>query len=185
MEYILEVLKYMFSLQGILLMVVGVAVGILGGAMPGISSTMTVALISTMTYGMEPLPAITLLAACAVGSTYGGSISATVLNIPGTPASAATAMEGNPLTRQGHGSMALSINAISSAFGNTVGVVLLLITMPVMTAISMKFGTQEMFWFAIFGVVICAQLSKGDFIKGLIGAVLTYEIGRASCRERV
>ena len=65
----------MFSLQGILLLVVGVAVGILGGAMPGISSTMTVALISTMTYGMEPLPAITLLAACAVGSTYGGSIS--------------------------------------------------------------------------------------------------------------
>ena len=103
MEYILEVLKYMFSLQGILLLAVGVAVGILGGAMPGISSTMTVALISTMTYGMEPLPAITLLAACAVGSTYGGSISATVLNIPGTPASAATAMEGNPLTRQGHG----------------------------------------------------------------------------------
>lgn len=177
MEYILEVLKYMFSLQGILLLVVGVAVGILGGAMPGISSTMTVALISTMTYGMEPLPAITLLAACAVGSTYGGSISATVLNIPGTPASAATAMEGNPLTRQGHGSMALSINAISSAFGNTVGVVLLLITMPVMTAISMKFGTQEMFWFAIFGVVICAQLSKGDFIKGLIGAVLGLLLG--------
>ena len=177
MEYILEVLKYMFSLQGILLMVVGVAVGILGGAMPGISSTMTVALISTMTYGMEPLSAITLLAACAVGSTYGGSISATVLNIPGTPASAATAMEGNPLTRQGHGSMALSINAISSAFGNTVGVVLLLITMPVMTAISMKFGTQEMFWFAIFGVVICAQLSKGDFIKGLIGAVLGLLLG--------
>jgi putative tricarboxylic transport membrane protein len=176
-EMIGNILTGIFSLHGGFLLTVGVFIGILGGALPGISTTMTVALLSTLCYSMKPLEAVLFLAATQVGSTYGGSISATVLNIPGTPASAATAIEGSPLTKKGEGAMALSINAISSVVGNTIGALLLLFTMPLLTALTMNFLSYEMFWFSIFGVVICAQLSKGNFIKGLLAAVLGMLLG--------
>jgi putative tricarboxylic transport membrane protein len=167
---IFDIFEQIFSVYGLLLIIIAVSIGILGGALPGVSTTMTVALVASLTFGMEPLWGIIFLAACQVGSTYGGSISATVLNIPGTPASAATALEGYPLARKGEAEMALSINAIASFFGNTVGVLLLLITVPLIVTIAMMFGSWEMFWFAVFGVVICANLSRVNFVKGLIAA---------------
>ncbi|MDI6601958.1 MAG: tripartite tricarboxylate transporter permease [Thermoanaerobacteraceae bacterium] len=115
---------------------------------------------------------MTFLAAAQAGSIYGGSISATVLNIPGTPASAATALEGYPMTKRGEVVKALGVNVLSSFFGNTIGVILLLITMPIMVALVMKFGPWKMFWFVIFGVVIRADLSRANYIKGLIAASL-------------
>ena len=172
MIHIGEILSQLFSLYGVFIMSLGVTVGILGGALPGVSTTMTVALVATGTYTMDPLWAITFLAATQVGSTYGGSIAATVLNIPGTPSAAATALEGYPLTRKGEAAKALSVNAISSFFGNTIGAILLVITLPYMLKLSMKFGPWELFWFAIFGVVICAKLSRANFVKGLIASSL-------------
>lgn len=159
-----------FAPSNILLLLLGVVVGILGGALPGISSTTTVALVATFAYTMSPIDAIMFLAATQVGSTYGGSISATVLNIPGTPASAATALEGYPMAKRGDGEHALVLNAMSSFWGNTIGAVLLLAVMPVVLRLAMSFGSWEMFWFAIFGIVVCAQLSRGDFLKGLLSA---------------
>lgn len=158
--------------QLILLLVLGVSVGIIGGALPGVSSTTTVALVATFVYTMETIPAILFLAATQVGSTYGGSISATVLNIPGTPASAATAIEGFPLAKRGDGQLALAINATSSFLGNTIGVILLVIFFPFILKLALNFGSWEMFWFSVFGLVICVQLSRGEFIKGLISACL-------------
>jgi len=167
---ILECARNIFSFQGIGLIILGVSIGVLGGALPGISTTMTVALLATATYSMEPLWAITLLCATQAGATYGGSIAASVLNIPGTPASAATAREGYPLSQQGRANEALSVNALSSFVGNTIGVFALAIVMPIMLNLAMKFGPWELFWFAMFGVVICAKLSRANFIKGLLAA---------------
>lgn len=168
---IIEIAFELFSIHGLTVLATGLCIGILGGALPGVSSAMTIALVAAATYTMDPLWGITFLAAAQVGSTYGGSISATVLNIPGTPASAATAIEGYKLTQKGEAAKALSVNAISSFVGNTVGVVLLVVTMPLMLKIAMSFGPWELFWFAMFGVVICAQLSRANFAKGLMAAL--------------
>ena len=88
---------------GYWLITIGCAVGILGGALPGVSTTMTVALLAVFTFTMDPLWSIILLSAVQLGGTYGGSISATVLNIPGTPASAPTAIEGYAVDEEGRG----------------------------------------------------------------------------------
>jgi putative tricarboxylic transport membrane protein len=170
MDSLIQIFSQLLSPYGLLIISSGVAVGIFGGALPGISSTMTVALVATLTYSMDPLWAIMFLAATQVGSTYGGSISAVVLNIPGTPASAPTAIEGYQLAKKGEAEKALSINVVSSFAGNTVGVILLLLVMPVMLRLAMLFGPWEMFWFAMFGLMICAKLSRAHFLKGLLAA---------------
>jgi putative tricarboxylic transport membrane protein len=167
---LIAVASYIFSPHLFLLLAIGVSVGILGGALPGISSTTTVALIATFAYTMPTVDAVMFLAATQVGSTYGGSISATVLNIPGTPASAATALEGYPMAKRGEGERALSLNVMSSFCGNTIGALLLLLIMSLAMTVALSFGSWEMFWFSVFGLVVCAQLSRGDFIKGLIAA---------------
>lgn len=173
----LDVLNQYFTLYGLGLTLLGVSIGILGGALPGISNNMTIALVAMTTYTMEPFWAITFMAAAQVGSNYGGSISATVLNVPGTPAAAATALEGYPLTRKGEATKALGVNVISSFMGNNIGVVLLIVTIPIMSSLAMKFGPWELFWFAVFGVVICANLSRENFLKGLLAAVLGLLLG--------
>ena len=105
-----------------------------------------------------------------MGGTYGGSISATVLNIPGTPASAPTAIEGYALTKKGEAEVALGINVFTSFMGNNLGLIMLLLTMPLFVKLSMMFGPWEMFWFGIFGVFIAANLSEGDTLMGMISA---------------
>jgi len=162
---------------GIYLISVGVAIGIVGGALPGVSTTMTVALLAVVTFKMDPLWAIILLSSAQVGSTYGGSVSATVLNIPGTPASAPTAIEGYQLTKRGEAEVALGINVFSSFIGNNVGIFLLLATMPFFVKLAMMFGPWEMFWFGIFGVFIAANLGEGDTLKGLIAAAVGLIMG--------
>jgi putative tricarboxylic transport membrane protein len=162
---------------GFFLITIGVSVGILGGALPGVSTTMTVALLAVVTYKMDPLWAILMLSATQLGGTYGGSISATVLNIPGTPASAPTAIEGYQLTKKGEAEVALGINVFTSFMGNNLGLVMLLLTMPFFVKLSLMFGPWEMFWFGVFGVFIAANLSEGDTIKGLIAATIGLIMG--------
>lgn len=169
---LIRVMMEAISIKIVLLLMIGVAVGIVGGALPGISSTTTAALVATFAYTMTPTEAIMFLAATQVGSTYGGSISASILNIPGTPASAATAMEAYPMAKRGDAQHALSINVAASFWGNTIGALLLLVVLPVTLSIVLYFGTWEMFWFSIFGLVVCAQLSRGEFRKGLFSGCL-------------
>ena len=158
---VLDMLLEALSPQIILLLTAGVVVGIIGGALPGISSTTTAALMATFAFTMDTTSAVMFMAATQVGSTYGGSISASILNIPGTPASAATALEAYPLAQKGEGQKALAINVAASFWGNTIGALLLLVVFPVTLSVVLYFGSWEMFWFSIFGLVICAQLCEG------------------------
>lgn len=160
------------SLHLLLLLLAGVLIGIIGGALPGISSTTTAALMATFALTMGYKEAVMFMAATQVGSTYGGSIAATVLNIPGTPASAATALEAYPMAKRGDAQKALSINVCASFCGNTIGALLLLIVFPITLNVVMYFGSWEMFWFSVFGLVICAELSRGDIKKGLFSACM-------------
>ena len=161
-----------FTIENLLLMVLGVAVGIFGGALPGVSITMTVALMSTLTYTMSPTSAVVLLLAAQVGATFGGSISATVLNVPGTPAHVVCAIEGNPIYKRGQGELALGVNLFTNFMGNTLGVIFFLITMPFFMLIAMELGSWEMFWFSAFGLIIASNLSQGSTLKSYIAALI-------------
>jgi putative tricarboxylic transport membrane protein len=159
-----------------LLIFVSVCMGIIGGALPGISATMTVALLVSLTYGMSPINGILVLVAAYSGAIFGGSISATLINVPGTPANAATCLEGYPLTQKGEAGKALGVNCVQSWIGGLLGALLFLFTTPLMAKFALKFGPWEYFWFALFGVFIAANLASGSLLKGLIVGALGFSI---------
>lgn len=147
--------------------------GIIIGALPGLTATMGVALLVTFTYGMPPDQAILSLLALYVGAIYGGSRTAILLAIPGTPASAATTLDGFPLARQGKAGMAMGIATTSSALGTLVGIFFLALIAPLLAEVALRFGSYEFFWLALFGVVISGQLTAIDNpIKGYIAGIL-------------
>jgi len=147
--------------------------GIIVGMMPGLTATMGVALMTTLTYKMAPENAIIILICMYIGAIYGGSRSAILLNIPGTPANAATAVDGHPLARQGKAGMAIGIATTGSFFGSIIGMILLALFTPLIGNFALNFGSFEFFWLSIFGIVICGNLtSPKDPLKGWIAGFL-------------
>lgn len=147
--------------------------GIVIGALPGLTATMGVALLVTLTYKMAPDQAILVLMCVYVGAIYGGSRTAILLAIPGTPASAATTLDGHPLALQGRAGMAMGLATTSSALGTVVGIVFLAILAPLLGEAALNFGTYEFFWLALFGVLISGQLTAlDDPLKGYIAGIL-------------
>lgn len=147
----------------------GLAIGLL----PGLTATMGVALLVTMTYKMAAEQAILTLMCVYLGAIYGGSRTAILLNIPGTPANAAATLDGHPLALQGKAGLAMGLATTSSTLGTMVGIFFLAIISPVLSDVAMKFGSYEFFWLALFGVIISGQMSGSDTpIKGYISGVL-------------
>ncbi len=147
--------------------------GIIIGSLPGLTATMGVALLVTLTYPLPPESAILALICMYVGAIYGGSRSAILLNIPGTPASAATSLDGYPLARAGKAGHAMALATAGSALGTLVGLVLLAVSAPILAELALDFGSYEFFWLALFGVLISGQLTAGgDPIKGYIAGIL-------------
>ncbi|MBK5958851.1 transporter [Rhodoplanes elegans] len=148
-------------------------VGITIGALPGLTATMGVALLTTLTYKMAPEQAILVLISCYVGAIYGGSRSAILLNIPGTPANAATTLDGFPLAKAGRAGEAMGLATTSSMIGTFIGVLFLAIIAPALAEIALDFQSYEYFWLAIFGIVIAGQMcSFDDALKGWIAGFL-------------
>lgn len=148
--------------------------GIFVGSLPGLTATMGVALLTTLTYTLDRDTAILVLICMYVGAIYGGSRSAILLNIPGTPASAATSLDGFPLAQKGKAGYAMALATAGSAFGTLVGIFLLVLLAPPLAAIALKFGSFEFFWLAVFGIVISGQLTGGisplrGYIAGILG----------------
>jgi putative tricarboxylic transport membrane protein len=147
--------------------------GIVVGALPGLTATMGVALLVTLTYKMAPDQAILVLMCVYVGAIYGGSRTAILLAIPGTPASAATTLDGHPLALQGKAGMAMGLATTSSSLGTIVGIVFLAMVAPLLAEAALNFGTYEFFWLALFGVLISGQLTAlDDPLKGYIAGIL-------------
>lgn len=147
--------------------------GILIGALPGLTATMGVALLTTLTYKLDPAQAILILISTYVGAIYGGSRSAILLNIPGTPANAATTLDGFPLARAGLAGEAMGIATASSVLGTLIGVVFLAAIAPLLAEFALRFGSYEFFWLAIFGVIIAGTMTSfEDAIKGWIAGFL-------------
>ena len=155
----------------------GTVLGICFGAMPGLSATMGIAVLIPVSYGMEPATGLILLASVYVGATYGGSISAVLVNTPGTPSAAATGWDGHAMALKGHGTEALIESAVASFWGTFIGFVALLTIAPPLANFSLKFSSQENVCLAIFGLTIIASLSSKNILHGLIGGVVGLLLG--------
>ena len=153
--------------------------GIAFGALPGLTATLGVALLTTVTYSLNLSvdTAMMALIGVYVGAIYGGAHPAILLNIPGTAAGAATAMEGYPLSQQGRGGEAIATATVTSFFGTVIGVVAMLLCIPVLTRLALLFQSSEYFLLALFGVLICGSLTAPDlpmkgWIAGLLGMLM-------------
>ena len=156
----------------LLLVLVGTLSGMALGAMPGLSATMGVALLVPFTFAMDPTSGLVLLGAFYMGAIYGGAFTAILVNAPGTPSSIATALDGYPLTRQGRSEFAIVGATMGSFVGGIIGVIGLIFLAPPLASFSLRFGPQEYFWVAVFGLTIIASLASGSLLKGLIGGLL-------------
>ena len=150
----------------------GVAWGILGGALPGISPSITMALLLPFTYTMEPVTAVVLLASTYVGAEYGGSIPAILIRTPGTNAAAATAIDGYEMHKQGKGGEALGLSLISGVFGGLIGILCLILLTKPLAGVALYFTPPAYFSLGILGLSVIASLSSGSLIKGLMAGVI-------------
>jgi len=147
-------------------------VGVLVGCMPGLSATLAIALLTTLTIKMAPSDAILILICAYVGTIYGGSRTAILLNIPGTAANAAACLDGYQLARQGKAGRAMGIATTGSVMGSLFGVVCLALLTPTLGEVALSFGAFEFFWLALFGVMMSGAVAGTDAVKGwLMGFV--------------
>lgn len=172
MENIMVGFANVFSPQSFLVLLLGVLGGIVIGALPGLTSTMGVALLLPITYGMDATVGIVMLLGIYCGSVYGGSISAILLNTPGTPASAATTLDGYPMAMRGEAGRALTISTIASTFGGVISGMMLIFISPVIAKFALKFGATEFFALAVFGLSIIVGISNKSIAKGLSAGFL-------------
>ncbi len=143
--------------------------GIVIGMIPGLTATLGVALVTTLTFTMEPNTAILVLVCVYIGAIYGGGRTAILLNIPGTPANAASVLDGFPLAKQGRAGEAMAVATTGSFLGSIVGMLGLAIIAPWLAEFALDFTSFEFFWLAVFGVVLCGQLTAmDDPLKGWI-----------------
>ncbi|HZK61270.1 MAG TPA: tripartite tricarboxylate transporter permease, partial [Anaerovoracaceae bacterium] len=164
-----------FYFTNIIILAGAVLLGIIVGAIPGLTATMALALLINLSYGMEFNLAISFLLGVYVGAIMGGCYSAIMVNIPGTPAAAATAMDGFPLAMRGEGGLAIGTGVIASFFGMLVSIICLIFLTPFVYKIALKFGQWEFFLLAFFGVMICGNLSTGkDPVKGWVVGFLGF-----------
>ena len=157
----------------ILILLSSVLLGIIFGAMPGLTSTLGVALLTALTYGMDTPTAMLCLLSIYVGGTYGGSYSSILINIPGTAASAATALDGYPLACKGEGGRAIGLTTTSSAIGTIISMLFLVSISPLISYFALQFTSFEFFLLAFFGILISGTLTSPDLvIKGWISGFL-------------
>lgn len=159
---------------GVLLALLGAtALGVVIGALPGLTATMGIALLTGLTYKVPVNYTFAILMGIYVGGIYGGSISAILLNIPGTASAAATAIEGNLFAKRGRAAHAIRVTRAASIIGTLVGVLALALIAPQLSKIALKFSAVEYFLLAVFGVLMCGSIVTSDLtIKGWIGGLL-------------
>ena len=169
----ISVLQYVFEPANFAILGLSVFFGLIVGILPGLTATMAVALLTGLTYRLAPEMAVLSLIGVYIGAISGGCQSAILVNIPGTPASAATAVDGFPIGRRGEGGLGIFLAETSSCIGTLTGTLCVLLLTPPLSAMALKFGAYEFFLLAVFGVMICGQLTAGtDALKGWISGLL-------------
>lgn len=166
-DLMLSTLKVMISGWGFLILLSGTIVGMIFGAVPGLSGITAMIVLIPVTFGMETIPAMLLLGAAYGAATYGGAVPAILINTPGEAPNAATILDGYPMSQQGKAGMALGAAATASTLGGLFGLIVAFCLLPVLAKIVMLFSYPEFFMMALFGLSIIAVLSEGSLLKGL------------------
>ena len=172
MDQLLNSFNYLFQLLPMLLLFIGVLLGIVVGSIPGLTTTMLITLTLPLTFFMESVNAVTLLIGMYVGGISGSQIAATLLRMPGTPASIMTTFDGYPMAQQGKSERALGLGITASFVGGFVSWIFLAALSPPLAKLALTFGPWEYFTMVLMALVMLASLSQGSLVKGLIAACL-------------
>ena len=171
-ENILLGFSTLFQFNVFMALFLGVAIGLIVGALPGLNDSITMAVLIPVTFGMDPNIAMMLLVGVYVSACYGGSIPAILLNIPGTASSVVTCIDGYQMTLKGEGGLALGISTLSSVFGGIMSSLVLLFLAPFLAQQALRFGPAEYFSLAIMGISTVVGMAGGNLLKSLLVAVL-------------
>ncbi len=160
------------NFYSIFLVIAGSLLGIFFGAIPGLTATMGMAIFLPVTFNMSDLNGIVFLIGIYVGSCYSGSLSAILVNIPGTPSAIATSFDGYAMAQKGQAGQAIGYSTLSSALGGLFGVLILMFAAPLLASFALEFGAQEYTGIALLGISIVSYISFGSTLKGLIGGII-------------
>jgi putative tricarboxylic transport membrane protein len=160
-----------FSLTNLLFCFTGVLIGTLIGVLPGIGPVATISLLLPVTFGMNPITSIIMLAGVYYGAQYGGSTTSILVNIPGEASSIITCLDGYQMARKGRAGPALGISAFGSFIGGTASIVGLMLLAPLLARAALKFGPPEYFALMLFGLTMVTYLCMGSVTRGLMMAV--------------
>ena len=166
-----------FSVPNLLAIFIGSIIGCVVGALPGATATMAIAVMIPLTFWFSAEVSLLLLISVYTSGIFGGAITAILLNIPGTPASAATCFDGYPLAQQGQAGKAITVSLISSLVGGLISGLALLLCAPALAAIALRFGPPESMMVALFGLTMVASLSSENLAKGLMMGALGMFLG--------
>lgn len=170
-------LSVAFSLSNLVYCLIGVTVGTFIGVLPGIGPLATISMLLPLTFTLDPIGALIMLAGIYYGSMYGSAITSILLNTPGHAASAVVCLDGHPMAKSGKGALALVISALSSFLGGTLAVIALMSLAPAVASFGLRFGPQEYFAMMVLALTAAAGLSQGSFVKGLGMVLLGLAIG--------
>ena len=165
-------LRNLMGVGPLLVVVAGVVVGILGGAMPGISPSMAVAILLPFTFGMSPTMGMVMICAIYLASNYGGSITAVMINTPGTPSAVVTAFDGYPLAKNGKPGYGLGISLVASVWGGFIGIIILILFSAPLAKIALKFWPAEYFALALMGLSTVSSMAGRKWAESLIAVLL-------------
>ena len=158
----------LFQFRELMFLALGMAIGLVFGAIPGLGGSTALALLMPLTYGLEPFTALALSGGVMGAVPMGGSITAILLNAPGTAPNAATCIDGYPLAQQGKAGLAIGAAASANSLGGIVGTISVLAVLPIAKELVLLFGPPEFFLLAILGLVVVATTSRGKMLRGLI-----------------
>jgi len=159
-------LPNIISFSDALVLIFGVGLGIVIGALPGVGPLLGVVMAIPFTFHMEPVAAMALLIGIYQGGSYGGALAATVIGIPGTPMSAATMLDARPMALNGRASEAVTLSTLGSTIGGVLSALVLIGIAPQLAAIALRFGPAETAMFALLGLTTLGALSGGSPLKG-------------------
>ena len=171
-QVILQALGNLFTVQNLIFANIGIFIGIIFGAIPGMNGNLAITVLLPFTFQMDTVPALLMLTAIFFGANFGGSISSILINTPGTNAAAATLIDGYPMCRNGQPRRALDMALVASTFGGLVSAFCLLFFAPQISKVAMKFSSPEYFALAIFGLSVIASVSGKSLVKGIISGGL-------------
>ncbi len=169
---IIDALNVVLSPTAILLIIIGTCLGLFFGVLPGLGGAVAIAILIPITFDIPTELALMMMVAAVGGTAFGGSISAILVNVPGTAPNAATLLDGHPMAKNGEAQTAIGASAVSSALGAIIGLVFFVILIPYLRSIIFLFGVAEIFAMSLFGIIVLGVVSRGSLVRGILGGTL-------------